>query len=50
MTDPERQLLLLVANVVAEWEEQDAAKQDTTSHVTDEIRRLTDLVRQKRLA
>ena len=49
MTHPERQLLLAVANLVAEWEERDAAKSDDFSHAATEIRRLMDLVRQLRI-
>ena len=47
MTAEERMLLLMVASVVAEADEQKAEKLNTTSNVAKEIRSLIKEVRQE---
>ena len=45
MSEEMKELILLIANVVAEMEEKRAAALNATSNVTDEIRRLADIIR-----
>ena len=47
MSDEDRKLLLLLANIVAEQLEENASQRGTTNNAADEVRKLSKTIRDR---